>query len=82
MNLAEWFAKRDAHKPKPKWIYGDRVSGKVGKQLVIGMVVREDYEDQKQVLVHLDLPIKIADEIRWVLYVPAKGMKKLVVFNE
>jgi len=82
MTLAEWFAKRDEGKPKPKWVYGDRVSGKVGKQLVIGMVVREDYEDPKQVLVHLDLPVRVADEVRWVLYIPSKGMKKLVAFND
>ena len=81
MTLAEWFAKRDENKPKPKWVYGDRVSGKVGKVLVLGMVVREDYEDPKQVLMHLDLPVKVNGEYRSVLYVPAKGMKKLVDFN-
>jgi len=81
MTLAEWFAKRDENKPKPKWVYGDRVSGRVGKVLVLGMVVREDYEDPKQVLMHLDLPVKVDGEYRSVLYVPAKGMKKLVDFN-
>ena len=80
--LAEQFAKRDENNPKPKWVYGDRVSAKIGKQLIIGMVIREQYEDQTQVLVHLDLPIKIADVFRWVLYIPAKSMKKLVVFND
>jgi len=82
MNLADWFAKRDAHKPKPKWVYGDRVSGKVGKIPVIGMVVREDYEDPSQVLMHLDLPIKVNEEYRWVVYVPAKGMKRLLALKD
>ena len=82
MTLAEWFAKRDEGKPKPKWVYGDRVSGKVGKVLVLGMVVRENYDpEEKTVLMHLDLPVKVDGEYRSVLYVPAKGMKKLVDFN-
>lgn len=82
MTLAEWFAKRDENNPKPKWVYGDRVSGRVGKMLVLGQVVREKYDDQSQVLVHLDLPVKIANEYRWVLYIPAQGMKKLVALND
>ncbi len=82
MTLAEWFEKRDESNPKPKWVYGDRVYGKLGKIPVMGMVVREKYEDQSWVLMHLDLPLKIAGELRWVLYVPAKGMKKLVAFND
>lgn len=77
MNLARYFAERDANKPKPKWVYGDRISGKVGKVMVVGMVVREQYEDPKQVLVHLDLPIKLGDDYRWVLYIPARTIKAL-----
>lgn len=76
-SVKEYFERRDADKPKPKWIYGDRVSGKVGKVPVIGMVIREMYDDQSQVLVHLDLPIKVEGEVRWINYVPAKGMKRL-----
>ena len=83
MTLAEEFARRDAGKPKPKWVYGDRVFATWNKIPVIGMVIREDYNDPKQVLIHLDLAIKDEQgDLRWVLLVPAKGMKKLVVFNE
>lgn len=76
-SVAKYFAERDANKPKPKWVYGDRISGKIGKVPVLGMVVREDYEDSSIVLCHLDLPVKIEDEYRWIVRVPSKGMKLL-----
>jgi hypothetical protein len=79
-SLKEYFEKRDANKPKPKWVYGDRIFGYVGKVPVLGMVIREDYEDPKQVLCHLDLPIMDGGVYKWVLYVPAKGMKRLKLF--
>ena len=93
-SLKEQFDKREALKPAPKWVYGDRVSGKfvlkepiddVEFRLVlipiVGMVIREDYEDSSLVLVHLDLPVKYEDEYRWVMYVPSKGMKRLKVIE-
>ena len=76
-SVAKYFEERDKDKPKPKWVYGDRVSGKLGKVPVIGMVIREMYDDQSQVLVHLDLPVKVEGEYRWINCVPAKGMKRL-----
>ena len=76
-SVKDYFERRDADKPKPKWVYGDRVSSKIGKVPVIGMVIRENYVEPDQVLVHLDLPVKYEDEYRWVLYVPSKGMKRL-----
>ena len=76
-SLEKYFAERDKDKPAAKWVYGDRISGKVGKVPVMGMVIREDYEDPTSVLVHLDLPIKVESEYRWVTYVPAKNLKRL-----
>lgn len=76
-SLERYFENRDKNKPAPLWIYGDRVSGKVSGTPVVGMVIRENYNDPSLVLVHLDLPIKVNDEIRHVLYVPVKGMKRL-----
>ena len=79
-SVAKYFEEREAKKPKPKWVYGDRISAKVGKVLVIGMVIRENYDiEEKTVLVHLDLPVKLEIEYQWVLYVPSRGMKKLEV---
>ena len=76
-SLAKYFEDRDKDKPKPKWVYGDRVSGKVGGIPVVGQVIREDYIETDLVLVHLDLPIKVNDEYQWVVHVPSKGMKRL-----
>lgn len=80
-SLEKYFAERDKDKPAPVWVYGDRVSGKIGKKPVMGMVIREDYEDPSLVLCHLDLPIKVDGAIRWIVIVPAKGMKRLKVME-
>ena len=78
-SVAKYFEERDKNKPKAKWVYGDRIFGKVLKDVpVVGMVIREDYEDAKQVLVHLDLPVKVGDSLRSVVLVPSKSMKRLV----
>jgi hypothetical protein len=81
-SLKEQFESRESLKPKPKWVYGDRVSSKIGKIPVIGMVIRENYVEPDMVLCHLDLPVKYEGEYRWVLYVPSKGMKRLKVYDE
>lgn len=76
-SVAKYFEDRDKDKPKPKWVYGDRVYGKFSKVPVIGMVIREDYEDSSMVLCHLDLPVKVVKEYKWIVLVPSKGMKRL-----
>lgn len=80
-SLAKYFEERDADKPKPKWVYGDRVSGRVGKVLVIGMVIREDYTDPTMVLCHLDLPVVVEGECRVIVVVPSRGMKRLKIYD-
>ena len=83
-SLEKYFAERDVNNPAAVWVYGDRVSGRVGKIPVIGMVVREDYEDPSMVLCHLDLPIPVKNTdtndttMRWIVLVPARGMKRLI----
>jgi hypothetical protein len=87
-SLEKYFAERDKNKPAPRWVYGDRVSGRVGKIPVVGMVVREDYEDPSMVLCHLDLPIQVKNPetndttVRWIVLVPSKGMKRLKVMDD
>jgi hypothetical protein len=76
-SVKDYFEQRDADKPKPKWVYGDRISGKVGGIPVVGQVIREDYIETDLVLVHLDLPINVSGEYQWVVHVPSKGMKRL-----
>ena len=76
-SLEKYFENRDKDKPKPKWVYGDRVFGKLGKVPVIGMVIREDYTDSSLVLCHLDFPVLIEKEYKWIVCVPSKDMKRL-----
>jgi hypothetical protein len=76
MTLAEWFEMRDKDKPKPKFFYGDRVFSRYLDVPMIGMVVRENVEE-KLVLIHSDLPIKIKDDIRHVVWTPVKMTSKL-----
>ena len=76
-SVAKYFEERDANMPKPKWVYGDRVFGKLDKVPVVGMVIREDYTDSSMVLCHLDLPVKDGDEYKWIVRVPSRGMKRL-----
>lgn len=80
-SLERYFENRDKDTPKPKWVYGDRVSGKIGKVLIVGMVIREDYSDSSRVLCHLDLPVRVGESHRWIVYVPSKSMKKLKVME-
>jgi len=80
-SVAKYFEERDADKPSPTWVYGDRISGKVGKVPVMGMVIREDYNDSSMVLCHLDLPVKDGDEYKVIVRVPSKSMKRLKVYE-
>ena len=79
MNYRDYFEKRDAGLPQPKWVYGDRVFAKFGRIPTIGMVIREtlDEEGKKTVLMHADLPIKDGKEIRSVISVNPRDVKRL-----
>ena len=37
---------------------------------MIGMVIRENYVEPDMVLCHLDLPVKVENEYRWLVRVP------------
>ena len=78
-SLKDYFEKRDANLPKPKWVSGDRIFGRIGKIPVLGSVVREDYNDPNMVLCMLDLPVSIEGTVKSVVLVPSKSMKRLVV---
>ena len=79
MNYRDYFEKRDAGLPQPKWVYGDRVFAKFGRIPTIGMVIRDtlDEEGKKTVLMHADLPIKDGKEIRSVISVNPRDVKRL-----
>jgi hypothetical protein len=79
MTLAEEFARRDAHLPKPKWNYGDRVFAKYSNFPLVGMVIRQN---ELGVLIHADLPLALEEGIRHVIYCNPKTVKKLVVLQD
>ena len=72
------FLQRDAHLPKPKYNYGDRVFARLNKVPVVGMVIRQ-VEDT--VLVHSDLPLRVEEQIRYIVSIPIKGMTRLIDMN-
>lgn len=76
MNLAEQFA--DRAKPT-KWNYGDRVFAKMDGFSLVGMVIRQN---EQGVLIHADLPLKIGDEIRHIMYCKPSTVKRLVVYED
>lgn len=79
MNYRDYFERRDAGLPEPKWVYGDRVYAKFGKIPTVGMVIRETLDEggKETVLMHADLPIKIGDSIRSIVFVNPRDVKRL-----
>lgn len=76
VTYAEYFAKRDADKPKPKYHSGDRVFGHWNKIPFVASVIREE---NNQVLVHADLPLKFNDVYQTILTVTVKDVKLMKV---
>jgi hypothetical protein len=79
MTLADEFARRDAHLPKPKWNYGDRVFAKWEGVPLVGMVIRQN---EQGVLIYSDLPLVLEEGIRFVVYCNPKTVLKLVVLQD
>lgn len=76
-NLAAYF---EANRYKPTWQIGDRVSGKYRKIPFIGTVGNDtliSLEEGPRVSVFLDLPIKVDNEIRSIIIVKPKELKRL-----
>ena len=77
MGYAEYFANKNKDTPRPKFDLGTRVFGRFTGVPFIGTVVREQ---DKRVLVHTDLPVKVQQHIHNVVWVTAKDLKPLVEF--
>jgi len=76
-NYAEYF---DRVCYKATWSIGDRVFGKWNKIPFVGTVGNDtliSLEQGPRVTVHLDLPIKLGDEIKNMIIVKPKDLKKL-----
>lgn len=80
MNYRDYFLRRDAGLPQPKWVYGDRVFARYCKIPTVGMVIREtlDEDGRKVVLMMADLPVRIDGENRSVFFVNPRDVKRLV----
>ena len=77
MGYAEYFANRHRDTPRPKFDPGARVFGRFIGVPFIGTVVREQ---DKRVLIHTDLPVKIKNHIHNIVSVHTKDIKPLVEF--
>lgn len=77
-NYAEYFEARDP-KPNPKFVYGDRVFGRWNKIPFIGMIVREV---EKEVLVHVDLPVKYDKQYNHILRLNRNDVKILKDYDK
>ena len=69
------FLQRDADLPKPKYNYGDGIFARLGKVPVVGMVIRQVEET---VLVHSDLPLKVEEQVRYIVSVPIQTVSFMV----
>ena len=76
-NYAEYFAARDADNPKPKFNSGDRVFGRWNKIPFIGSVIREQ---EKDVLIQVDLPIIRNEDVHNILLIARMDVKLLKEF--
>ena len=77
MGYAEYFADKSKDTPQPKFDLGTRVFGRFSGVPFIGTVVREQ---DKRVLIHTDLPVKVKNDIHNIVTVHTKDIKKLVEF--
>ena len=77
MGYVEYFANKNKDTPRPKFDLGTRVFGRFAGVPFIGTVVREQ---EKRVLVHADLPVKVKQDIYNVMWIPTTDVKQLVEF--
>mgnify|MGYP003351697135 CR=1 FL=1 len=76
-SLTDYFARRDADKPKRKYDIGDRVFGKWNKIPFVGSVGNDTVISEiegPRISIHLDLPIKYKDKIYTILFVKHKDI--------
>jgi hypothetical protein len=71
-SLTDYFAKRDADKPKAKYHIGDRVFGRWNKIPFVASVLREE---DMNVLVQTDLPLKHNDVYHNILKLARNDVK-------
>ena len=68
---------------QPKYQIGDRIFGRWNKIPFIGTVGNDTLISELEgprISIHLDLPIKHQDQVRTVIFVKHKDIKKLTVY--
>ena len=81
-SLTDYFAK-NAY--KPKYFIGDRVFGQYNNIPFIGTVGNDTVISEiegPRISIHLDLPIKINNEIKTVIIVKHKNIKRLKLMDD
>ena len=69
-SLAEYF---EAHRPKPRYKFGDRVEGTYKGRPYVGTAYTDNMRNEQEgpmVSIHLDLPMKVDKE--WLNYIRVK----------
>jgi len=73
-NLTEYFERKNADLPKPRYNSGDRVFGHWNTIPIMGSVIRDT---KPTVLVHSDLPVQFEGNVHYVLSVKQSDVTKL-----
>ena len=79
--LAEYF---EAHRPKPKYKFGDRVEGIYKGIPYVGTAYTDNMRNETEgpmVSIHLDLPMKVDKSWHTIIRVKYKDIKGLRSFN-
>ena len=80
-NLADYFAK---NRYQATYQIGDRVFGKWNKIPFIGSVGNDSLVSELEgprISIHLDLPIKVKDQVHTVIIVKHKDIKRLKTYE-
>ena len=73
-SLTDYFANRDKDLPKAKFFIGDRIIGKWNKIPVVGSVLREE---NREVMIQSDLPVKFKNSYQTILTLKQTNVKLL-----
>jgi hypothetical protein len=78
-SLTDYFARRDADLPRPKYNSGDRVFGYWNRIPFVGSVVREI---APLIMIQVDLPVKYEGTVHNIISPKLKDIKRLEVIDE
>jgi hypothetical protein len=78
-NLTQYFERRDADLPVPRYNSGDRVFGHWNRIPFVGTVVREI---APLAMIQVDLPIKYEGVVHNIITPQLKDIKQLVVIGD